>query len=157
GTLLVTSGYSTSQQLQLSNTSGIAVASGQTHTRTGSITGGGALTKVGGGTLEIGVAAGHTGGTNVNEGTLSLITGGSLPATGLTLNSAGTIRFANGVVNTFSTLPTNVAGSGISIAPSSTVTITASGGTLSSNLSDSGPINYNPSSATLLAFAGNSS
>jgi autotransporter-associated beta strand protein len=93
GTLLTTSGITTSRQIEVSQTGTISVAAGQTSTFNGQFTGTGTLTVAGLGTVVLGNANNAlSSGVTIGSGaTLSVASGSSLGTGNLTING-GTLQ-----------------------------------------------------------------
>ena len=95
GTLVASNSFALSPDrlISLNANSSISVASGQTLTYGGNITGPAALTKTGTGTLALSGANGYSGATTVSSGTLEADsqTGNSVGAGTLTISASGTL------------------------------------------------------------------
>ena len=121
GTLGITTGFSTNKTITLtaSTTSTIDVASGQTLTANGAITGSGSLTKTSAGTLVLGSASNNISGTiTITAGTINVtgVTGISSTAFGATTQSItfssttpanGTYQLFNGPVSVTQSFSSN--------------------------------------------------
>ena len=106
---LVGGTLATTADLALTNTAGLGVgggtfnvSTGTTATLNGTVSGSGALTKVGAGTLVLGATNSYSGGTTVSAGTLSIgagsqIGGGTLSVVGGTLTTTSTFALTNAV------------------------------------------------------------
>jgi autotransporter-associated beta strand protein len=96
GTLAVTTGFSTSKTMALtsSTTSTIDVASGQSLTANGIVSGSGNLTKTGPGTLILSAANTYTGTTTISAGTINVTGITGITSTSFTA-SAQSVTFSN--------------------------------------------------------------
>ena len=153
GTLEVAAGFSTSRPITLgSAASTIQVDAGQTYTTANAVSGSGALSKTGAGTLILNASNTYSGGTNVTAGTLQMGANSVLPATGLLTVSGGTLDLKNFSQTTVGIVVTGgaIVGTG-SLSTSSSYALQS--GTLSLGLGGSGGLAKTTSGTVTLASA----
>jgi autotransporter-associated beta strand protein len=119
----------------ITSSSGVLTGSAYSLTDTGTISavlgGSGALTKTGSGTATLSGVNTYTGGTNINDGVLSISSAAALGSTGTISFGGGTLQY-NGITTDFSSRFSTAAGQAVKVDTA------GNNVTLASNLSSSG-------------------